>query len=197
MPRRSVTRDSEVSDRQIPAPSIEVLTRGTSYPFSEGLHESLPHSKPGVYTIWRHAEFVYVGIAGRSLDPPLEQKSSRGLRDRLRSHYTGRRSGDQFCIYVCDRLVLSSLSAEQINQVVTGSLSLDALTRSYIHQHLGYRFCETETYRQAMLIETFLADGRHPIGRPVLNPRQVGVRKAAGRNLSAKGLPRADCLASP
>jgi len=36
------------------------------------------------------------------------------LYTRLRSHASGRRSGDQFCIYVADRFVLPTLSQEDI-----------------------------------------------------------------------------------
>jgi len=64
----------------------------------------------------------------------------RGLRDRLRSHASGRRSGDQFCIYVADRLVLSVLTSEERTAIGSGVRSFDALVRAYIHEHLAYRF---------------------------------------------------------
>ena len=49
-------------------------------------------------------------IAGRNLDLAAEHTRVRGVRDRLDSHRSGRRSGDQFAVYVCDRLVLQTLS---------------------------------------------------------------------------------------
>ncbi len=55
-------------DGNVPVAILQILTIGTAYPFSERLHESLPLAKPGIYTIWREAEFMYVGIAGRRLD---------------------------------------------------------------------------------------------------------------------------------
>jgi hypothetical protein len=55
--------------------------------------------------VWRGDEFVYVGISYR--DPTATtNKGAKGLYGRLASHASGRRSGDQFCIYVCDRFVL-------------------------------------------------------------------------------------------
>ena len=53
----------------------------------------------------------------------------------------GQRSGDQFCVYVfcvyvCDRLVLPTLGIDDFQRVAQGELSLDRLTRDYIHQRL-------------------------------------------------------------
>src|ERR1700757_4026526 len=104
----------------------EALTTGPMHSFRDVLHETLPLACIGVYTIWRGSEFVYVGIAGRNLDPAGEHKRVRGVRDRLDSHRSGRRSGDQVAVYVCDRLVLPTLSREQILQIAAGELSLDA-----------------------------------------------------------------------
>ena len=42
---------------------------------------------------------------------------------RLASHASGRRSGDQFLIYVCDRLVLPRLG-NRIGEIAGGALSL-------------------------------------------------------------------------
>ena len=96
---------------------FEALTSGPAHSFRDALHETLPLASIGVYTIWCGNEFVYVGIAGRNLDLAVEHKRMRGVRDRLDSHRSGRRSGDQFALYVCDRLVLATLTAEQIEQI--------------------------------------------------------------------------------
>lgn len=88
----------------------EALTIGPTHSFRDALHESLLLACIGVYTIWRSTDFVYVGIAGRNLGPAADHKRVRGLRDRLDNHRSGRRSGDQFAVYVCDRLVLPSLT---------------------------------------------------------------------------------------
>ena len=148
----------------------EALTTGPQHSFRDALHETLPLACIGVYTIWRGTEFVYVGFAGRNLDLTAEHNRMRGVRDRLDSHRSGRRSGDQFAVYVCDRLVLPSLSREQIQRVAAGELSLDALTRVYIHENLSYRFAATSSYKEALQIETTLARGETGVGPPQLNP---------------------------
>ena len=85
----------------------------------------------GVYTIWDDAGgLVYAGIAGRN-------PAGKGLASRLRSHASGRRSGDQFCVYVADHYVLRELTREQIEAIRDSRLSMDALVRSKIR--LGVR----------------------------------------------------------
>ena len=150
----------------------KALTTGAMHSFRDALHETLPLACIGVYTIWRGTEFMYVGIAGRNLDLAAEHKRMRGVRDRLDSHRSGRRSGDQFAVYVCDRLVLPTLSLEQIQQIAAGELSLDALTRVYIHENLAYRFAATRSYKDALEIETAFARGETEFGFPRLNPRR-------------------------
>ena len=116
---------------------------------------------------------MYIGIAGRNLDLTMEHKRMRGVRDRLDSHRAGRRSGDQFAVYVCDRFVLPELTQDEIKRVAAGDLSLDAKTRVYIHEHLSYRFAAANTYKEAMKIETAFARGGTPLGKPLLNPARV------------------------
>jgi hypothetical protein len=82
----------------------------------------------GVYTVWRGDQLIYVGMAGRALGPSADTNRPAsteltGLRNRLASHAYGRRSGDQFCIYVFDRLVLPTLSLQQIQNAARGQLS--------------------------------------------------------------------------
>ena len=151
----------------------EALTIGPAYSFRDVLHDSLPIASIGVYTIWKGPEFLYVGIAGRNLDLTLEHKRSRGMRDRLDSHRSGRRSGDQFCVYVCDRLVLPTLTTGQIKDIATGTLSLDVLTRLYIHEHMTYRFAATDSYQTAFQVEVAFARGETPLGLPLLNPART------------------------
>ena len=57
-------------------------------------------------------------MAGRSLteDQITAHREAaargKGLYSRLNSHALGWRSGDQFCVYVADRLVLPTLTPE-------------------------------------------------------------------------------------
>lgn len=111
----------------------------------------------GVYTIWRKDEFIYVGM-------------SRNLLQRLNSHASGRRSGDQFNIYVCDRFVVPGLTAEQQEAVARGDLLLDGLTRDYIRTRLTYRFVVKQSVVETRLLERAVQAGLLPAGRPYLNP---------------------------
>jgi hypothetical protein len=108
-------------------------------------------------------------MSGRTeLDP--ESIKRKGLWTRLDSHAKGRRSGDQFCIYVCDRLIIPTLSRDQLRAIGDGSLSLDALTKQYIHEFLSYRFIATGDSTSAFRIERQVKTGALDVGKPLLNP---------------------------
>jgi len=99
----------------------------------------------------------------------LASKKLRGLSDRLHSHASGRRSGDQFCVYVFDRLILRSLSRSDIENAANGTLSLDKLISRYIHDRLSYRFVVTDDGNAARALERQVRLGA--IGQPpLLNP---------------------------
>jgi hypothetical protein len=51
------------------------------------------------------------------------------------SHAGGRRSADQFCVYVADRLVLPVLTQEDIAAIASGRHQMDAFVRRYIHEN--------------------------------------------------------------
>src|SRR5205823_546863 len=79
---------------------LDQLEHGPLYRFADyaTLTTVIPSSGAGVYTIWDdHGALIYAGIAGRN-------PNGTGLASRLRSHASGRRSGDQFCVYVADHL---------------------------------------------------------------------------------------------
>lgn len=167
---------------------VEALISSPVYVFSDGLHETLPLAAHGVYTIWKSSEFLYVGIAGRKLDLSIKHNKMRGLRDRLDSHWSGRRSGDQFAVYIFDRFVVPSLTDEQKQQFQSGQLQGDSLTRSFIHKHLSYRFVVTESYEEAIFIEKYFAKGKSRAGFPLLNPnrerpprKKETIRETGGR----------------
>ena len=155
---------------------IKSLTSGTLHHFCDGLHETLPIASPGVYTIWRGTQFIYVGIAGRRLDLTINHIKTKGLKDRLDSHWRGRRSGDQFAVYVFDRFIIPILTDEQRRQFGTGELEGDSLTRDFIQKHFCYRFARTESYKEASTIESQMARGLTAAGLPLLNPWKTKAR---------------------
>jgi hypothetical protein len=121
-----------------PAASFSDLAAGTAYPFSEWPNPEVPTFGAGVYTIWHHdGRFIYVGMSGRGMTADtVHQGKPRGIYTRLESHFSGRRSGDQFCVYVADRFVLPTLSQERIAEIASGRHRMDSLVRTYIHENL-------------------------------------------------------------
>jgi hypothetical protein len=154
------------------------LLDGPAYRFSDWPNSAVPSIAPGVYTIWEERSLLYAGMAGRSLTAEhvaeLRGRAARptGLAQRLGSHASGRRSGDQFCVYVADRLVLPTLKPDQIAGIAAGSLSLDRLVRDFIRATLTYRFVEVADGNAARKLEDIVCRGTHAAGPPMLNPRQ-------------------------
>jgi hypothetical protein len=146
------------------------LTNGPIHWFSDWSTADVPRSGAVVYTIWnREGSFIYVGMSGRSFTGGTEGNGKAGPLGRLSSHANGRRSGNQFCIYVCDRLVLPTLH-NRISEIADGTLSLDQATRNYIRANLGFRWIATESGAEARQLERWLQQGRTECGTPLLNP---------------------------
>jgi hypothetical protein len=59
------------------------------------------------------------------------------------SHASGRRSGDQFCVYIHDYFVIPELIKNGSFEPSRGIL--DKLTKNYIQSHLIYRFLAYES----------------------------------------------------
>jgi hypothetical protein len=155
---------------------LHTLEHGHAFRFRDWPNPEVPNVAAGVYTIWAGDELVYVGMAGRGLTSDHIEAHRRdgrrniGLRSRLASHASGRRSGDQFCVYVSDRLVLPHLTPGQISEIAANRLSLDKLVREHIHQHLSYRYLETTDSSTAHELERLIREGALQAGRPSLNP---------------------------
>lgn len=168
------------------------LTSGTLYSFADWPNADVPKFGAGVYTIWHvDGRFIYVGMSGRSITGATRPRNTpHGLYTRLHSHAGGRRSGDQFCVYVADRLVLPLLSAEQIGLIAAGRHQMDAFVRLYIHDYLRYRYCVTPDGATAYAVETAIKDGALHAGRPMLNPGSptpvMSGRRANRRQLPAR-----------
>jgi hypothetical protein len=152
--------------------SLVTLATGPLYRFADWPNPDVPHVAFGVYTVWLpDRKLLYAGMSGRAMKVHPEDLRRRGLWTRLDSHASGRRSGDQFCIYVCDRLVIPTLTPEQIQAVGAGTLSLDALTKQHIRELLSYRFVATTDSTSAYRLERLVQGGALDAGKPILNPR--------------------------
>jgi hypothetical protein len=142
-------------------------------PFASWSPRMVPAVAAGVYAIWHDDTLIYCGMSGRGFDPvKIAGKSRYGLVTRLDSHASGRLSGDQFCVYVANRLVIPSLRPEQLPLFIDGELSLDSLTKEYIHEHLAFQFAITETGVDAFALEADCRRGKVFGVRPLLNPLQ-------------------------
>jgi hypothetical protein len=165
--RRSMTGDMHAA--------LAELRDGPLYRFADWPNPAVPNGRIGVYTVWRDDQFVYVGMAGRAIGLGLadsEPASGRltGIRSRLASHASGLRSGDQFCVYVFDRMILATLSREQIDGAARGQLSLDEVTRQLIRQSLSYRFTLLKDAETARAAERQIQREGLASQPPLLNP---------------------------
>jgi hypothetical protein len=155
---------------------VKTLQDGPVFKFADWPSDQVPRRAAGVYTVWRRDEFIYVGMSGRGAQSedfvasPDRPGTPMGLWTRLNSHASGRRSGDQFNVYICDRFIIPALTPGQQHDIGQGQLLLDRLTRDYIREHLGYRFLVCRDGEEALAVERSIRAGQLPAGRPYLNP---------------------------
>ena len=102
------------------------LNRQPVHRFADWPNRDVPKGQPGVYLIYQGDRWIYIGM------------SFKNLQSRLNQHASGRRSGDQFCVYVSDRLVMKNLTAEQVDGISQGTYSLDHQIRDFIRKELSY-----------------------------------------------------------
>lgn len=153
--------------------TAEVLWTGALHAFADWPCGDVPTQGSIVYTVWnRTGAFLYVGLSGRSAQMSARGKGPFG---RLHSHAVGRRSGDQFLTYVCDRLVLPRLG-NRLSDVVSGAISLDRETNAYVRDELSFRWTPVGSPAEAFALEAALKAGRLPPGPPLLNPSSQVVR---------------------
>ncbi len=137
------------------------LARGAAYRFRDWPNSAVPTFGAGVYTIWHDdGRFICAGMSGRGITAEtLQRNTPRGLYTRFQSYASGRRSGDQFCVYVADRLVLPTLSHDDIAAIASGRHQMDALVRRYIHENLYYRFVMMPNGPAAYAVENAIKSG--------------------------------------
>ena len=156
--------------------SMNGLVTGPAFRFADWPSDQVPRRAAGVYTIWRQEEFIYVGMSGRGAKAedfvagPGLQDEAKWLWTRLGSHASGRRSGDQFNVYICDRFVIPALSPDQMRGIGQGELLLDQMTKDFIRRHLSYRFVVYPSGAEALAAERDVRAGQSSAGRPYLNP---------------------------
>lgn len=152
------------------------LAAGPLFRFADWPNEQVPRRAAGVYTVWREDALIYAGMSGRGAQQEDfvahsgQLAGAKGLWTRLNSHASGRRSGDQFNVYICDRFIVPALTPGQQREIGQGRLLLDQMTKAFIHEHLSYRFSIHRDGAQALAVERAVRSGSLPAGRPYLNP---------------------------
>jgi hypothetical protein len=139
--------------------------------FSDWPNSEVPSVAAGVYVVWNGDQLIYCGMSGREFEKiTASEKVKYGLATRLASHASGRLSGDQFCVYVANRLIIPSLNPEQCVKFATGELTLDRLTKAYILEKLEYQFASVQTSAEAYALEKQCREGLIFGVKPLLNP---------------------------
>ncbi|MET0068304.1 MAG: hypothetical protein ABW076_18315 [Candidatus Thiodiazotropha sp.] len=139
--------------------------------FADWPNSKIPFVAAGVYAIWNGDDLFYCGMSGRQIEQAHTRgKRKFGLITRLNSHASGRLSGDQFCVYVANRLVIPKLNLSELHMFATGELKLDDLTKSFIHDHLDYQYVLVESSLEAYSIEDRARRGEIFGQKPMLNP---------------------------
>jgi hypothetical protein len=153
---------------------VNDLQAGPLAGFADWPNDQVPRRAAGVYTVWRRDDLIYVGMSGRGAQQEDfvagPEGKANGLWTRLHSHASGRRSGDQFNIYVRDRFIVPILTPDQQRAIGQGGLLLDQMTKQFIHRHLSYRFVVCKSGAEALAIEREVRTGQLLAGRPYLNP---------------------------
>lgn len=156
------------------AAAARVLQDDIALKFADWPDAGVPRRAAGVYTIWRQENLLYAGMSGRGAQVEDftvgSDAKTAGLWTRLNSHASGRRSGDQFNVYICDRFIVPALAPDQQRAIAAGQLLLDRMTRDFIRQNLTYRYLVCSDGAGALQIERSVRAGQLAAGRPYLNP---------------------------
>ena len=134
--------------------------------FNTGNITDVPSWGSIIYTVFLDStEYIYVGIGGLA----GKTAQDRNPRSRIIQHSQGRRSGDQFCIYIQDFFVIPQL----IGKDYTPKKGyLDQLTKEFIQSRLNYRYLVVQTEDsdvEVRRMERELQRDLHGHGNPRLN----------------------------
>lgn len=136
------------------------------HPFTTSKINHIPEYGSILYTIFLdREEFIYVGIGGLS----GKSVNERNPRSRIIQHSQGRRSGDQFCIYIQDFYVIPSLIGKPYEPKKG---YLDTLTKEFIQSRLTYRYLVVQSDNSDKVVrrlERELQINQHGYGVPTLN----------------------------
>jgi hypothetical protein len=135
-------------------------------PFTTSNVSDIPSWGSIIYTVFLDkTEYIYVGIGGLSGKSVTE----RNPRSRIMQHSQGRRSGDQFCIYIQDFYVIPELIG---SKYTPKKGYLDLLTKQFIQSRLTYRYLVVQTDDSDQVVrqlEREIQRDQYGYGVPLLN----------------------------
>ena len=141
------------------------------FKFKNWPNPNIPQVAAGVYVIWQGEELLYAGMSGREIEKAVKDgKKKYGLVTRLASHASGRLSGDQFCVYVANRIVIPELKQSQLNKLRDGTVTLDQITKKFIRTKLEYQYLLVDRSQDAFDLENHCRSGAIFQMKPTLNP---------------------------
>ena len=141
------------------------------FKFKNWPQKNFPAIAAGIYLIWEGQTLLYVSTAGKDLDKALRAgKTKFGLITRLNSHASGRATGDQFCSFLSNRIVIPSLKNSQLNKFREGSITLDQMTKKYIRTNVEYQYLIVENFQDALDLEKHCRRGTIFKEKPQFNP---------------------------
>jgi len=141
------------------------------FKFKNWPNPNIPQVAAGVYVIWQDEELLYAGMSGREIEKAIKAgKKKYGLVTRLASHASGRLSGDQFCVYVANRMVIPELKQSELNKFRDGTVTLDQMTKKFIRTKLEYQYLLVDRSQDAYDLESHCRSGAIFGRKPLLNP---------------------------
>ena len=133
--------------------------------FAEDPKQHVPNKGSIIYSVWdKNEKFIYIGISGIQ-----KNKEKREPLTRIKKHASGRRSGDQFSVYIQDFHVIPDLIKG--GEYTPQKGLLDKLTKDYIHKNLSYRFVPFYTDNSDLIVyrlEKQIKSGKLGF-KPILN----------------------------
>ena len=174
--------------------ALRHIVDGTLYRFRDWPNPVAPRVAAGIYSV-AGARLGSVGMSGRGLSASALERlrakddGAHGLAARLASHASGRRSGDQFCLGVTDRLVLPSHVPPELEEIVAGLRSMDSDAREFVRRELPHRFAVVEDGTAALSMERRKRARAWAAGYPFWARFQ---RRSDGRKVEPRNLGRAE-----
>ena len=143
------------------------------FKFKNWPNSKLPQVTAGVYVIWYGEQLIYAGMSGREIEKAIKDgKKKYGIITRLASHANGRLSGDQFSVYVANRIVIPELKHSQQKKFKDGEVTIDQMTKKFIRTNLEYQYLLVDKSQDAYDLEMHCRRGAVFGSKPLLNPAE-------------------------